>query len=288
MTPPAPPVHLVERAARRLRETASLAGAPPPEPPPAPLAPAAPIVPLAAAESPAPEPPALDLTALERAGMIGSAKNRDRVSEEFRLVQGQLRHLMPPEAAGAGSNLVMLTSARPGEGKSFAAINLAAALARSDKRAVLLVDADATPRALSERLGLAAAPGLLDLAVNPARTPNEMVVRTSLPNLSILPVGGGRERREIAASLPVVGVVEQLARRFANCIVVLDAPPCLSSSDPAALAAIVGQIVMVVEAERTQRNEVESALELVQACPVVTLLLNKARLTGADTFGAYF
>jgi len=291
MTTPSAPVHLVERAARRLHEAASLAGAPPPEllTAVAPAPSAVPFEPPALPEPLAPAPPALDLTALEHAGMIAAGKkHRDRISEEFRLVQGQLLRNMPPEGSAPGANVVMLTSARPGEGKSFTAINLAASIAGYGKRPVLLVDADAARNALTDRLGLADAPGLLDLAVNPARGAHEMVVRTSLPNLSVLPIGGGREGRgEISANLPVAGIIEQLARRFANCIVVLDAPPCLSSSDPSVLAQIVGQIVMVVEAEQTQRTEVESALELVQACPVVALLLNKARLTGTDTFGAY-
>ncbi|HEY8613579.1 MAG TPA: hypothetical protein VIL69_20155, partial [Roseomonas sp.] len=52
-------------------------------------------------------------------------------------------------------------------------------------------------------------------------------------------------------------------------------------------ATVSGQVVLVVEAERTQRSEVEAALDLVEACPVLQLLLNKARLTESDTFGAY-
>jgi protein-tyrosine kinase len=274
MTTPSPPVHLVERAARRLHEAASLAGEDLREPPPG------------------LEMAGLEMAALERAGMIRTGKRqRDRISEEFRLVQGQLLHNMPAarsaQGANPGANLVMLTSARPGEGKSFAAINLAASIARYGKRSVLLVDADAKQNALTDLLGLTEAPGLLDLAANPARTPNEMVVRASFANLSVLPIGGSGQRRELAASVSVVGLVEQLTQRFANCIILLDAPPCLSSSDPAALARVVGQIVMVVEAERTQRSELQSALDLVHTCPLVTLLLNKTRLTGADTFGAY-
>jgi protein-tyrosine kinase len=295
MTIPSTPVHLVERAARRLHEAASLAGEDPREPPAALAAAALPFVPLAPAEPPAPEPPplpGLEMATLERAGMIRTGKRqRDRISEEFRLVQGRLLHNMAAarsaQGANPGANLVMLTSARIGEGKSFAAINLAASIARYGKRSVLLVDADAKQNALTDLLGLTEAPGLLDLAANPARTPNEMVVRTSFPNLSVLPIGGSGQRRELSASISVVGLVEQLTQRFANRIILLDAPPCLSSSDPAALALVVGQIVMVVEAERTQRSELQSALDLVQTCPLVTLLLNKTRLTGADTFGAY-
>ena len=68
---------------------------------------------------------------------------------------------------------------------------------------------------------------------------------------------------------------------------ILDAAPCLSTSDPAALAPVVGQILFVVEAERTQRDEVEAALDLIQACPLIMLLLNKVQMSTRYTFGAY-
>lgn len=282
-----PSVHLAERAARRLREAAALAGAPA-EPRPAEPPPRIARIPLPPAAPGTLDMPAIELAVLERAGMIGSAGSRDRASEEFRLVQGQLLQNLPDAGSAPGANLVMLTSARPGEGKSFAALNLAAATARYGKRAVLLVDCDSVPDPLTDRMGLADAPGLLDLAADPARTPREMVVRTALPNLAVLPIGGGVGRNALSVSVSLAGAIEELARCFLGSIILLDAPPCLSSSDPAALAAIVGQIVMVVEAERTQRSELESALELVQACPTVMLLLNKTRLSGGDTFGAYF
>ena len=53
------------------------------------------------------------------------------------------------------------------------------------------------------------------------------------------------------------------------------------------MAPLVGQIVMVVEAERTQRSEVLAALDLIKACPTITLMLNKIRVTTSYTFGAY-
>jgi receptor protein-tyrosine kinase len=50
---------------------------------------------------------------------------------------------------------------------------------------------------------------------------------------------------------------------------------------------VVGQILFVVEAERTQRDEVEASLDLIQACPLIMLLLNKVQVSTRYTFGAY-
>ena len=194
-------------------------------------------------------------------------------------------------SGSASANLLMITSARPGEGKSFSALNIAGSIAQHGQREVLLVDVDAKQRPITHQLGLGESRGLLDLAANPGLRVEEVVVRTAIPNLSIMPIGN--RTPEIAAGTPgsaarpISAVVERLGRRFANRIILLDAPPCLSTSDPSALAPLVGQIIMVVEAERTQRNEVEAAFDLVKSCPNVTLLLNKIQLTTSYTFGAY-
>ncbi len=86
----------------------------------------------------------IDLSALERAGMIDWNQARSRISEEFRIVQRQvLRNASAPEIVEQGhANLIMLTSARPGEGKSFVALNLASGIARQRDHDVLLVDID--------------------------------------------------------------------------------------------------------------------------------------------------
>ena len=106
--------------------------------------------------------------------------------------------------------------------------------------------------------------------------------------MSIITIGSGHTiGSEISPTRPVSTLVERIARRFPNAIVLLDAPPCLSTSDPSTLAPFVGQVVLVIEAERTQRNEVVASLDLIKACPSITLMLNKIRLTTSYTFGAY-
>jgi protein-tyrosine kinase len=304
MTVAKTPVHLVERAAQRLRELGTagaldlLAEAAP--------APAA-ALPLssesgaqAAAEpssanqanarqaetavaSPARE--VIDTPRLERAGMVGAIKQSNRLLEEFRIVQGQIIRNMP--VAGSGTNVVantiMVASALPGEGKTFVALNLAASIARYSDRKVLLVDIDAKPKSLSHLLGVSDAPGLLDMAASRGGNHTDTVVMTELPKLLFVPIGAYQEY----ANLPIAPAVIGLGRRFPDHVIILDAPPCLSSSTPSTLASLVGQIVLVVEAERTQRSEIEAALDLIGACPTVALMLNKIQLNASYTFGAY-
>jgi protein-tyrosine kinase len=242
---------------------------------------------------PTPEPgrmPPLDMAALEKSGLVVGHKVRTRISEEFRITVGHLlRSMQANYSPGRGApNVIMVTSARPGEGKSFSSLNLAGSIAQHTQREVLLMDVDAKQRSISAQLGLADRPGLLDLSNNPSLRTEDVIIKTSIPHLSLMPVGSGQSGGlDITQTRPVTTLVERIARRFPNSVVLLDAPPCLSTSDPSTLAPFVGQIVLVVEAERTQRNEVIAALDLIKACPSVTLMLNKIRLTTSYTFGAY-
>lgn len=234
-------------------------------------------------------PVSIDSVALERGGMVDWSRTRSRISEEFRLVQRQiLRAAFGPGAEPGYSNLLMVTSARPGEGKSFTSLNLAGSIARQGDHHVLLVDADSKRDSFCYALGLAEMRGLLDLVANPKLDPSPLIVKTPIERLSILPVGRERERSaELFSTKEMTRLIQSLGRRYADRLIILDAPPCLSTSDPAVLAPVVGQILFVVEADRTQRDEVEASLDLIQACPNITLVLNKQQISSRYTFGAY-
>jgi protein-tyrosine kinase len=129
---------------------------------------------------------------------------------------------------------------------------------------------------------------LLDLVANPRLDPSPMIVRTPIERLSILPVGRERERSaELFSTHEMTRLIQSLGRRYADRLLILDAPPCLSTSDPAVLAQVVGQILFVVEANRTQREEIEASLDLIQSCPTITMVLNKQQVSSRYTFGAY-
>jgi receptor protein-tyrosine kinase len=234
--------------------------------------------------------PCLAVEALHKVGLVLTGRERTRNSEEYRIATGRiLRGLRGIRNGPEPANLLMVTSARPGEGKSFTALNIAASIAMNELGEVLLVDIDAKSLSTTARLGLAGAPGLLNLAVNPILRLEDALIRTAIGGLSYLPIG----TRDAAATEPgvtrsVSATLERIKRRFARHLVLLDCAPCLSTSDPSTLASLVDQVVMVVEAERTQRNEVESSLDLIKACPNIILLLNKVRLTSSSTFGAYY
>jgi receptor protein-tyrosine kinase len=295
--PPAPVADARERDLDEPGNTAVLE-----RPEPAPSAPVLPNNPAFATAAPAyvgkaadpaamalQGPLSIDALSLERAGMVDWSRTRTRISEEFRLVQRQiLRSAFGPGAEPGFSNLLLVTSARPGEGKSFMSTNLAGSIARQGDHHVLLIDSDSKRDSICYSFGLAQARGLLDLAANPKLDPAPLIVKTPIERLSILPVGRERERSaELFSTKEMTRIIQSLGRRYADRLLILDAPPCLSTSDPAVLAQVVGQILFVVEADRTQRDEIEASLDLIQACPSITLVLNKQQISSRYTFGAY-
>ena len=130
------------------------------------------------------------------------------------------------------------------------------------------------------------------MVADPSLSPDELIVPSDLPNLSFLPLGTRSIVDEGGSGLGLeerllIQPIQRLAQRFKRSLVLLDAPPCLSTSDPHTLCPAVGQVVVVVEAERTQRSEVEAAIEMIKLCPTITMLLNKVRMSSNHTFGSY-
>ena len=257
------------------------------EEPAPPLAAPAIAAPLGGIDEPPPD--IVNIGTLLAAGMVVSGTARTRISEEYRIAVSRiLRNSVRRNTGAQHGELIMVTSARPGEGKSFTSLNLAGAIAHNVMRPTVLVDVDFKKRSLTHLLRLSDRKGLLDVASTGRVSADSLIIPTAIEHLSILPVGrdagdleGGLQRR------PVAEVIEYLASRFPDVLFILDLPPCLSTSDPSTLAPVVNEAIIVVEAERTQRSEVESALDLIKLCPKITVMLNKIRTTRRNTFGAY-
>jgi receptor protein-tyrosine kinase len=218
---------------------------------------------------------------LRRAGLVGTA---DPAREEIALVREQV--LRSVEATHPTKErqprLVVITSARSGAGTSFAALNLAASIAEGTDRHVVLVDAAHGANSLTARLRLLDSPGLGQLRDTGRNDPAGLLLHTEIPGLFVLPHGTTG-----LSSGPgsVVEALRHLAERLPDHLILLDAPACLESSIAGQLAGAAGQVALVVEAERTKRAEVETALDILDACPTLQLLLNRSALRVSDRFG---
>ncbi len=290
--------HLVERAVEQMARqgAAPVPPAPPPPPGTIPFVPPATRAPAETAAFTPPSEPDVTMATLDAAGLVVAGALRSRVSEEWAVSAGNVirtQQTLPRDLLGhASANLLLITSARAREGKSFSALNLAARLALGRMTEVLLLDADGKRGGLSHMLGLSECKGLFDIVADPTLRPEDLVRTTAIPGLNIFPNGhvDGTKGAQRAITTPVVTAITNVAHRFPNQLVILDCAPCLITSDASLLANSVGQTVMIVEAGRTQRSDLEAALELLRPCAAITLILNKMRLISEHAFGkhAYF
>jgi protein-tyrosine kinase len=234
----------------------------------------------------------MDARRLARAGMFTPGSTVNRTTEEFRLIKrAVLERIDKARADGvANANLVMVTSTREGEGKTFVALNLAFSLAAEQDRSVVLVDADPAKSSVAQYLQLSVEHGLIDLLRDETLRGEDVVLPTSIPSLSILPAGPRHALgAELFASERMGALLQALCVGMPHGIMVLDAPPVLATSEPSALARHVDQTVLVVEADKTSRAAIVEALNLIGICPHIGLVLNKARFRfGAVRFGAYY
>jgi protein-tyrosine kinase len=232
----------------------------------------------------------LDRGRLASFGIAIPSAARSRTVEEFRLVKRNLMSAWSQSellADRRSSRLIMVTSARPGEGKTFTALNLALAFASERNVKALLVDIDTQHSTLPKILGMGRAAGLVDVLAGNLKLP-EVLTQTNLSNLMVLPAGqGGPHVPELLSSREMSALLDELTQRLADYYVIIDTPPCMASSDAAALAPLVGQIVFIVEAHNTQQGEIEAALNTLSSCPRISLLLNKSDGLAAEHFGSY-
>lgn len=234
----------------------------------------------------------INLARLHRMGVVAPDAEKSQIAEEFRIIKRPLI----ANAFGQGAarvrngNLIMVTSSLPGEGKSFCAINLAISMAMEMDRTVLLVDADVAKPRVPEYLGIHADKGLLDVLQDPNLKLSDVLIRTDIAKLTVLPAGRTYKRAtELLASAAMTRLVEDIGNRYPDRIILFDSPPLLATSESSVLATHMGQIVMVVEAERTSQEAVREALSHIQSCEVVGMLLNKTTPTpGADYYYGYY
>lgn len=233
----------------------------------------------------------LDLERLARAGFLTPESGRSQLAEE-------MRHLKRPlllNAVGAakdssGANLIMVTSSRPSEGKSYTSLNLAMSIAKERDKTVLLVDADVAKPGVTRVLGMESEKGLVDYLVDDGLSLADVMLKTNVPNFRFVPAGRRHvHSTELLASDGMIALAEDLSKRYPDRIVIFDSPPLLATSEASVVAGLVGQVLMVVEAEKTTKQELEEALgQIDQNNKYVGLVLNKARGSfGTDYYGYY-
>jgi receptor protein-tyrosine kinase len=174
-------------------------------------------------------------------------------------------------------NLIMITSSRTDEGKTFLAVNLAINLAMEVDRRVVLVDTDVMKGNVAKILGIEAELGLTDLLTSPNRTLLDALVGTNINGLHVIPAGTGISNvAELFASQRMTSLLRMMARQFADWVFVFDSPPLLAATESSALARHMGQVVVVVQEDKTTEKELLTGLKQIEFVKNIGLVLNKS------------
>jgi len=222
----------------------------------------------------------LDVEQLRRAGRLPSAEMATQTDEEIRRIKWPLlnaiagRNGLPP----ARNNVVLVTSALPGEGKTFTSLNLALSIVRDRELRVVLVDGDVARPGLTPTLGLEGQPGLVDALEDTAHDVGLVTYQTDVEGLFFVPAGKWHPHApEFLAGSRMPEIIEALSRRVGRGVIILDSPPLLSTNEAQVATRYAGQVLLVVRADVTPQQAVLDAVALVDKAARVSAVLNASQ-----------
>ena len=178
----------------------------------------------------------------------------------------------------ARNNLVLVTSALPGEGKTFTSLNLALSIVRDRELRVVLVDGDVARPGLTPSLGLEGRAGLIDALEDTSRDVSSITYQTDVEGLFFVPAGNYNPHApEFFAGSRMPQLMESLSRRVGRGVVIFDSPPLLATNEAQVATRFAGQVLIVVRASETDQQAVLDALALVDKDAPVSAVLNRCK-----------
>ena len=230
---------------------------------------------------------AVDVAQLRADGYLPEAGEERRFADYYREIKRPLiRRAFAPDST-ADLRFILVSSALPGEGKTFTTLNLALSMAREHDLSVLLIDADIPNPQISRALGVEDEPGLMDALRDETHDPESFVLGTDIPGLDLLPAGGCGTvdgAAELISSARMAQVAARLSLRNPRRLVLLDSPPLLASSEARALLHIPGQVILVVRSRETPQHAMQDALAQIEKKKLAGLVLNDTTVGIGDGY----
>lgn len=203
------------------------------------------------------------------------------VSEQYRKLKSSLLRLTNEDRF---RNLLMVTSAITGEGKSLTAANLAITMAQEYDLTVLLIDADLRHPSIHTYLGFEQNIGLSD-CLQDGIDIGDAIIKTNISKLSVISAGREVEKPlELFASRRMQELMAEIKHRYKDRYVIIDTPPLLPFAETRSLARIVDGIVFVIQEGVTPQESVTEAREVLKGCPVLGVVLNDSVSLNTENF----
>ena len=203
-------------------------------------------------------------------------------SSSFTDIYNLLRTQILHRTKKKGHNVLMVTSAMPGEGKTITSINLAISIAREVDQFALLVDTDMRNPSIHKYLGIDVSKGLSDHLLHDIPV-HDLLVKPGIDKLSYLPSGDPiRGSTEILGSPKLQELIMEMKERYPDRYVIFDCPDLLNAPDALVFSSYVDGIIFVIEAGKTSREHVQKALGLLEERNIVGVVLNKTDKESLD------
>ena len=192
-------------------------------------------------------------------------------AEQFKLLRTDL--LFP--VSGKPPRIIMITSAVPGEGKSFVAANLAVSIAQGINEHVLLMDCDMRMPSIHRFFGFGNVQGLSDYLVNGSSLSSSLL-KTKVEKLTILP--GGKPQHnpaELLSSEKMSQLLADVKTRYPDRYIIIDSPPPQLTAETGAIARQVDGIIIVVKFGSTRHELVEDTLKKLDKKKILGVIINR-------------
>ena len=227
---------------------------------------------------------------LDKNGHISLNGERKQINEEYR----EIKRKLLANAFGSlaktlhNPNIIMVTSSRPSEGKTFIATNLAMSIASEQDKTVLLVDADVLKPNVLNTLGLERRKGLMEYLTGDVEDISDVLYPTNIDKLKIIPAGKSHHlSTELLASQKMHETVDEFANRYPDRIVIFDTPPLIGINESAILANFAGQAVVVVEEGKAKIGDIKMSVERLNPDMAIGFVVNKSVHNDTDGSGYY-
>ena len=219
----------------------------------------------------------------EAVELVTQARPQSQMAESYRA----LRTSLLLSNLGTPPKIIMITSARPQEGKTTTSINTAIVLAQKGVR-VLLIDADLRRPSVHKTLGMGPRSGLSNVLTGSATLEQTIARSPILSNLFVLPAGTPPPNpAELLASSNMRDLLLELRDKYDH--IIMDTPPTLSVTDAVVLSQRVDAIILVIRANKTTKQALRRSRDILMQvnARITGVLLNAVDLTSPDYYYYY-
>ena len=193
-------------------------------------------------------------------------------AELFKTLRTNL--LFPAE--GKAPKTILVTSALPGDGKSFTSANLAISIAQGVEDHVMLIDCDVRKPTIHKLFGYKQTAGLSDYLTGEIDI-SKILLKTPIDKLTLLAAGRPPQNpTELLSSKKMKALLDEVKNRYEDRYIIIDSPPPSMASETNAIQNYVDGVLLIVKSGKTPRNAVQETIEQIGKEKILGIVLNQA------------